>query len=278
MGHISLNLTQPLKTRFAPTPSGYLHFGNLVNFSLTWAMAKKYNAKVMLRIDDLDQERFRSEYLEDIFRVLEDLGFEWDEGPSGPDDFLKNWSQNHRLDQYRHLLAKVWETSKLFVCECTRKNYDSALGYPGTCLRKNLSYREGIHQLRLNTHGVFDWALQDESPWNFYKSDMTPYPVLLQKNSKPSYQIASLSDDLRWGVNLIVRGEDLYPSSLVQHYLKEKVLGLKEPAWCFMHHGLVRMDKQKLSKSSGNQAHSLREDSRWRQKLNSYLKLYINNA
>ncbi|NJL14359.1 MAG: hypothetical protein HC913_16005 [Microscillaceae bacterium] len=83
-----------LRTRFAPTPSGFLHEGNAFSFVLTWLAARHFGGKIHLRIDDLDQTRCRPEYVEDIFRSLDWLGLDWDSGPQGVDDFLKTFPNN----------------------------------------------------------------------------------------------------------------------------------------------------------------------------------------
>ncbi|MGL4369957.1 MAG: glutamate--tRNA ligase family protein, partial [Spirochaetota bacterium] len=84
------------RTRIAPTPSGYLHLGNIYSFTLTWLAAKMTGASIVLRIDDLDSGRRRTEYIDDIFRVLELAGISCDAGPAGTEDFLKNHSQHTR--------------------------------------------------------------------------------------------------------------------------------------------------------------------------------------
>ena len=85
-----------LKTRLAPTPSGFLHIGNGAAFVATWALARAFEGKILLRIDDLDAERMRPEYIEDIFKTLDWLGLDWDEGPFSVGDFFKNWSETMR--------------------------------------------------------------------------------------------------------------------------------------------------------------------------------------
>src|ERR1044072_3055513 len=113
------------RTRIAPTPSGYLHIGNAFSFLLTALHAKKRGASLLLRIDDIDDERKRPEYVNDIFTSLEWLGIEWNEGPSGPEDFELNWSQNRRLDIYKGILPRLREAEIIFACECSRKKLAS---------------------------------------------------------------------------------------------------------------------------------------------------------
>ena len=85
------------KMRIAPTPSGFLHLGNVLSFAITAELARRNNARILLRIDDLDRDRVNREYLQDIFDTLNFLGFEWDEGPRDVDDFDQNYSQLKRL-------------------------------------------------------------------------------------------------------------------------------------------------------------------------------------
>jgi hypothetical protein len=92
-------------TRLAPTPSGYLHAGNAINFLITARLAQESGSRVLLRIDDLDQERVRPEYVEDVFRSLEWLGIHWDDGPSGPEELYSTWSQQLRTARYLTLAA-----------------------------------------------------------------------------------------------------------------------------------------------------------------------------
>ena len=93
------------KTRIAPTPSGYLHLGNVLSFALTAALARRAGAAILLRIDDLDRERVSRDYVEDIFETLRFLGIPWDEGPRDFSEYERVWSQLHRLRLYREALC-----------------------------------------------------------------------------------------------------------------------------------------------------------------------------
>ncbi|MEQ8535610.1 MAG: glutamate--tRNA ligase family protein, partial [Imperialibacter sp.] len=101
-----LQLPAPI-TRFAPTPSGFLHIGNIYSFLITWLLARKNNGQILLRIDDLDQERVRPEYVENIFRTLEWFGLDWDLGPSSVEQFEKEYSQLRRMEWYEAALQKL---------------------------------------------------------------------------------------------------------------------------------------------------------------------------
>src|ERR1700755_812419 len=108
------------KTRIAPTPSGFLHLGNAYSFALTAALAEKYGAKILLRIDDLDRERVQKEYVQDIFDTLNFLELPWDEGPRNVMELERDWSQIHRMGLYKEALDLLREEGDLFACNCSR--------------------------------------------------------------------------------------------------------------------------------------------------------------
>ncbi len=96
-----MNIPNYKKTRIAPTPSGFLHLGNVLSFSITAALAKKHSAKILLRIDDLDRARANDQYLQDIFDTLNFLEIPWDEGPRNVNEFKNAYSQAHRMACHR---------------------------------------------------------------------------------------------------------------------------------------------------------------------------------
>lgn len=268
-------MSSTLRTRLAPTPSGLLHPGNAVSFLLTWAIARAQGGSIFLRIDDLDAARMRPEYLEDIFRSLDWLGIDYDEGPDGPDDFAKHYSQHLRLDQYYQAINQLKEQGPLFACTCSRKQIRqlSANGiYPGTCRYKKLDWENPQTAWRLHVPqtvqiGIPEWkALSYKIPIGQSMGDT----VLKQKNGLPAYQIASLVDDLQWNINFIVRGKDLLDSSAIQLYLTELLSYPEFKNNTFFHHNLLTDDSgEKLSKTKG--AGSLQE---WRESNKSPVELY----
>jgi glutamyl/glutaminyl-tRNA synthetase len=148
-----LDNSNPFKTRIAPTPSGFLHIGNGASFVATWVLARVNAGKILLRIDDLDAERMRPEYVEDIFKTLDWLGLDWDEGPFSVADFSQNWSQHLRLDLYEKALSDLQKTGDLYICNCSRKDIKlrSKNGlYPNTCRENRLS-NDGKTSARFET-------------------------------------------------------------------------------------------------------------------------------
>ncbi len=240
-------MTLSLKTRIAPTPSGFLHQGNLLNFLLIQSLKEKTGASIHLRIDDGDQARVRDEYIEDIFRSLEWLKISPDSGPSDTDDFKKNFSQSTRLELYQKALEELKTRSKeIYTCVCSRKEIQAmspdqsgTIIYNGTCRKLNLPYLAGTNALRINTSKA-DRLLQD------LLGDF----IVWKKEGGAAYQLSSLVDDLFYGINFIIRGEDLYPSSLAQNYLKSFLEPEKHIH--FFHHPLLKIRGEKISKSQGN--------------------------
>jgi glutamyl-tRNA synthetase len=246
-----------LRTRIAPTPSGYLHIGNAFSFLLTALHARKHNGSILLRIDDIDDERKRTEYVEDIFTSLEWLGIEWQEGPTGPGDFEQNWSQHKRLDLYSDLLNRLQEARIVFACECSRKKLASLEGYayPGTCdhLRIPLDTPDTAWRMHVppNRHVKFNDL--EKGAVDFDLGAHVGSFVVRKKDQLPSYQVVSLADDVHFRINYIVRGEDLLSSTAMQLYMAEKLNLDAFRSAQFLHHKLEKDEQgHKLSKTAGS--------------------------
>lgn len=235
-----------MKTRIAPTPSGYLHLGNAFNFILTAWAAQNLNLELQLRIDDADATRMRPEFLEDIFNTLDWLEIKIDSGPSGVDNFLKNYSQTLRKDKYFKELLKLDE---IYACDCTRaqiKKLSPDGPYPKICTNEAKKFDSLTHQLRLN---VSDSELQ---------SIMGDF-VLWRKEDIPAYQWTSFIDDRDDKITHIYRGEDLLESTQAQRYISSLYKDDPLSKIKYFHHPLLLGDNdKKLSKSQGST--SLQED------------------
>ena len=242
-------------TRIAPTPSGFLHRGNAFNFLLAQKIARQQKGKVFLRIDDLDAQRVRDEYLEDIFQSLAWLGIDWDIGPAGVEDFKKNWSQTLRIDTYQKTLNTLRQKNLLFACQCSRKALSGFDLYPETCLPKNilLDTDDVAWRIKLNksTSVNFVDKLMGEINIDLHKT--TGCAVVRRRDGIAAYHIASLTDDENFGINTIVRGYDLLDSSALQLHLAHQLGFEKFSASSFYHHPLLQNTLgEKLSKSNGD--------------------------
>ena len=251
------------QTRIAPTPSGFLHLGNAYSFLLTKALAEKHGAKILLRIDDLDRERYRQEYVQDIFDTLDFLEIQIHQGPSSVTEFESQWTQEERMPLYQSALDQLQESRLLFSCTCTRSQIlqiDPRGIYLGQCMDRRMPLDKNEAAWRVNT---LDADFLDYIAYPaIKKSELLPEEVscyvVRKKDKNPAYQLSSLVDDLNFGVDLIVRGQDLFPSTLAQLDLA-RILGKVEFAkTTFYHHSLLKgPDQSKLSKSAG--AFSIRQ-------------------
>ena len=244
-----------VKTRIAPTPSGYLHLGNAMSFAITWALARKQQGKVVLRIDDIDNIRFRPEYLQDIFDTLEFMGIDYDEGPRSPSDFEQNYSQHLRLPQYQALLDKLVQQGLVYACPCSRSQIAAVSPdglYPLTCRNEQLPLDSPETAWRVQVPEDTVISFHDELVGNCTVALVLEMPdfVIRRKDRIPAYQIASLADDLEMGINLIVRGEDLMLSTAAQLFLAEQAVATAFTDAQFVHHPIILTDSgNKLSKS-----------------------------
>lgn len=269
-------------TRIAPTPSGFLHLGNAYSFLLTQALAKKHGAKILLRIDDLDRERYRPEYVQDIFDTLDFLEIEIDLGPKSVSELESEWSQVHRMQVYEEALAKLRATGKVFSCDCSRnkiQQIDPRGYYLGQCLDRRIPLDKPDTAWRVNTLEA-DFTQFTEYP-NFRKTDLIPeetaFYVVRKKDRLPAYHLTSVVDDLHFGVDLIVRGKDLYASTLAQLDLARLLGEERFGKITFLHHGLIKgANQSKLSKSSGDTSiQYLRKEGKKLQDIKNLLKSQI---
>lgn len=248
-------------TRIAPTPSGFLHLGNVYAFLVTAALAERHGLRIRLRIDDLDRTRFREAYLNDIFALLEALDLTWHEGPANSTAFLKEDSQLHRLDLYDGALQKLADAGKVYACSCSRADLVDGKHANAACRARNLSLHEPQNAWRLNTATnaavrMRNWQGQTQD--FLLPADLSD-PVLRRKAEKvgsrplPAYHLACVVDDVLYGTTHLVRGQDLFESSLIQLHLAEQLEASDFLKMGMLHHPLILgPNGQKLSKSAGD--------------------------
>ncbi|MFM9028691.1 MAG: glutamate--tRNA ligase family protein, partial [Bacteroidota bacterium] len=243
-----------LKARISPTPSGFLHEGNLVAFLLQKKLVQKHNALLGLRIDDIDRARYRESYLEDIFRCLAALDIKIDFGPQNADDFHRNYRQELRLKRYYEILDDLKSQDLIYACSCSRKDIEShqGVGCPNNCSSANISLDEVNVVWRLLWPGMTSVTWQDGfmGAVKVNVSEKMGDVVLRRRDGLPAYQITSLADDHDLQIGLIVRGQDLIDSTAVQNWLSERLFGSNE-CYYFHHQLLLNSNGEKLSKSAG---------------------------
>jgi glutamyl/glutaminyl-tRNA synthetase len=251
------------KTRFAPTPSGFLHMGNVLSFITTATLARKTGAKILLRIDDLDQLRVNQSYIRDIFDTLNFLEIPWDEGPMDNVGFESGYSQIHRMGLYEDALRQLADDGKIFACTCSRKQ----LVTTGTCncinLQIPLDFENAAWRLITDNKQLAIKSITGEGIPTELPVEMQNF-IVRKKDGFPAYQLTSVIDDLYYGIDLVVRGEDLWASTIAQHQLAIALGKNQFNQIAFCHHPLLKApDGVKLSKSAGaTSIKYLRENSK----------------
>ena len=239
------------KTRIAPTPSGFLHVGNVLSFAITAALARQRGAKILLRIDDIDQTRANPQYIQDVFDTLNFLEIPWDEGPRDLKEFEDTYSQMHRMVLYNEALTCLQDNSLVYACDCSRKQL---IENECRCLEKHISLHAENVSWRLITGNDDDIVVKDyqgEIIKPTLPAEMHDF-IVRKKDGFPAYQLTSVVDDLFYGVDLVVRGEDLWASTLAQHHLASLLKRDDFARIAFYHHALITdASGNKLSKSAG---------------------------
>jgi glutamyl-Q tRNA(Asp) synthetase len=239
-------------TRFAPSPTGRLHLGHAYSAVMGRNCAAESAGKFLLRIEDLDPTRSRHEFVTGIDEDLDWLGIEID-----PPLLV----QSERSEHYAAALESLRERGLVYACFCTRADIASALEaphgasahYPGTCrgLPDDPARRASApHSWRLDAGralsitGLPSW-LEGDCTFSATRADFDDV-ILARKDAPAAYHLACVVDDAASGVNLVVRGADLRPSTPVQRLL-QLLLNLPEPA--YLHHALVtHSDGRRLAK------------------------------
>jgi len=254
------NLPKNLRTRIAPTPSGFLHIGNAFSFILTWLIARKTKGHLHLRIDDSDSTRTRLEYLEDIFENLNWLGLDYDSGAKNLTDFQQNYSQKDQFLFYQKFLNELIKKNQIYACNCSRsKIKKSSLSgkYLGFCQNRNLDFNsENVAwRIRIPTQkwiSVSELFEIGNPTKKVLLSEITDDFVVRRKDKIPAYQIISLAEDMKENINFVVRGKDLEDSTIRQLFLAETLNLPHFQKALFWHHPLILDQKnEKLAKSKG---------------------------
>lgn len=255
-------------TRFAPSPTGYLHLGHALAAWVAYDLAQRHGGKMLLRFEDIDVTRVRPEFYDAIEEDLSWLGITWTGVP---------WRQLERTDDYQTALEQLRSLGVLYPCFCTRKEItvmasapqrdDGLEGvvYPGICRHRTIDQQ----QQRIEQGERWAWRLDAEKAarlcgplrWIDHRfGEMTLEPqylgdvVIARKDIGVAYHLAVVVDDAAQGVTWVTRGEDLLASTHV-HVMLQHLLGLSQPH--YWHHPLV-CDEQGKRLAKRNDALSLR--------------------
>lgn len=237
-------------TRFAPSPSGYLHIGGARTALFSWLYARHMKGKFVLRIEDTDLARSTRESVDAIFEALEWLGIDWDEGP---------YFQSERFPVYKEYLDRLVDSGHAYYCTCTPEQVEAmrkkamALGgkpkYDGSCREKNLPKAEGA-VIRFKAPFMGTTVLEDVVKGNivFQNQELDDF-IIQRSDGMPTYNFAVVVDDITMGINTVLRGDDHVMNTPKQILLYK---ALNSPLPTFGHVPMVLgHDRTRLSKRHG---------------------------
>ena len=210
----------PYIGRFAPTPSGYLHFGSLTAALASYLDARAHQGLWLLRIEDIDPPREMPGASGAILHTLERYGFEWD------GEVLY---QSSRHDAYQSCVDKLLSQGLAYYCRCSRKQLADSPIYPGTCRNALLGEQDAAVRLRVPE---LNYAFTDRVQGEFAQHlgrELGDF-VIRRRDTFYAYQLAVVLDDALQGVTDIVRGADLLDNTPRQLYLQE-LLGFSQPRY-----------------------------------------------
>lgn len=242
---------RPVVGRFAPSPTGRMHAGNIYAALCAWLIAKSQGGSVVLRIEDLDRDRSKPEFIDAVMRDFEALGLTWDKGP---------FFQHDRDEAYAEAFARLDEAGLLYPCYCTRADLHAASAphagehfvYPRTCLNLTEEQRDQKAQSRTPAIRIkvpaqavsFHDQVQGQREFELER-DCGDF-IVRRFDQSFAYQLAVVVDDAAQGVTSVVRGCDLLSSTPQQIFLQRQ-LGLPEPTYAHIPL-LVSSDQRRLAK------------------------------
>lgn len=255
-----------VRTRFAPSPTGYMHVGNLRTALYAYLLAKKNNGKFILRIEDTDQQRQVEGAVEIIYNTLKKTGLIWDEGPDvgGP---VGPYVQSERMGMYKDYALQLIESGHAYYCFCDKEKLEEvravqqapgiAPRYDGHC--RNLSNEEIKESLDSGIPYVIRQKMPTEGTTSFddevygtitVENTTLDDQIMIKADGMPTYNFANVIDDHVMGISHVIRGNE-YLSSTPKYNLLYEAFGWEKPL--YVHCAPVMKDHtQKLSKRNGD--------------------------
>jgi len=262
-------MSDKVRVRYAPSPTGYIHIGNLRTALYNYLFARHQHGDFILRIEDTDRTRYVSGAVENLIYTLDWAGLDYDEGPV-KDGTYGPYMQSERLDIYKKHSDILLEKKKAYYCFCTPERlsalreeqqkqkvpfakYDKhCLHLPEEEIKRNLS--DGIpHVIRLNvepgkTIKFHDFIRNDVE----FSSDVIDDQILIKSDGFPTYHLANVVDDHLMEISHVIRGEEWLPST-PKHILLYDAFGWELPVFAHLPL-LLNPDRSKLSKRQGDVA------------------------
>ncbi|MFV0503126.1 MAG: glutamate--tRNA ligase [Lachnospirales bacterium] len=247
-----------IRTRFAPSPTGYMHIGNLRTALYEYLIAKHDNGKFILRIEDTDQGRLVEGSVDVIYNTLKIAGLEHDEGPDIGGEYGP-YTQSERKNNYLKFAKKLIETGNAYYCFCTKERLeeiDSNAPYDRHC--KSLTKEEINEKLEANTPYVIRQFIPegktsfDDLVYGKIEVDNKELEdqILIKSDGLPTYNFANVVDDHLMNITHVVRGSE-YLSSTPKYNLLYDAFGFEKPI--YVHLPLILNESgEKLSKRKGD--------------------------
>ena len=255
-----------VRTRFAPSPTGYMHIGNLRTALFTYLIAKQNDGDFILRIEDTDRERYVEGAVDVIYKTLKQCGLQWDEGPDigGP---VGPYVQSERMGMFKKYAVDLVDKGEAYYCFCDKERLDAlkaqceaegrTYSYDRHC--RCLSCEEVKAKLDAGTPYVIRQKIPTEGQVTFHDElygditvDCTELEdqILIKTDGMPTYNFANVVDDHLMGITHVVRGNE-YLASAPKYNLLYKAFGWEVPTYIHVEH--IMKDKQhKLSKRDGD--------------------------
>ncbi|HET8723302.1 MAG TPA: glutamate--tRNA ligase [Anaeromyxobacteraceae bacterium] len=251
-------MNAPVRVRFAPSPTGYLHIGGARTALLNWLWARHTGGTFVLRIEDTDQERSTTQAVEAILDGMRWLGLDWDEGPEvgGPHG---PYFQMERLSLYREYAENLVRSGKAYACYCSKEELDAQREqaraekrqfiYPGTC--RDLPYDPSRrHVIRFRLPKLLEVTFTDLVKGPITRPGSTLQDeVIVRADGVPLYNFGAVVDDVTMKINLVARGDDHVNNTAIQVLLYE-ALGYPVPTFAHLPM-ILGADKTRLSKRHG---------------------------
>lgn len=261
---LAARLPAAWRTRFAPAPTGFLHLGHAVNAVYVWSVAQAFGGSVVVRIEDHDRSRWRADFDDAIREDLSWLGLEAAAPEAGSQRVFR---QSEHAGAYAEALATLEAQRLAYPCTCSRRTIGGGadegaeVRYPGICRAASIDGRTTqARRVRL-PEGTVTFDDIRHGPQAQTPQSQCGDLLARDRLGQWTYQFAVVVDDMRHGIGLVIRGDDLLASTGRQIALGS-LLGRAEPP-LFLHHPLIlRPDGRKLSKSTGDSAlRALRSDT-----------------
>ena len=255
-----------VRSRFAPSPTGYMHIGNLRTALFTYLLAKKHDGKFILRIEDTDQERYVEGAVDIIYKTLRRTGLTWDEGPDigGP---VGPYVQSERMGMFKEYALKLVESGHAYYCFCDKDRLEEvrkiqqasgiAPKYDGHC--RNLSKEEVKAKLDAGVPYVIRQKCPTEGTTTFHdevfgditvENSVLDDQILIKADGMPTYNFANVVDDHTMGITHVVRGNE-YLSSTPKYNLLYQAFGWEIPTYIHVS-PVMKNATEKLSKRNGD--------------------------